>query len=57
MAQEMTLQELLKNDEDKRSDHGGKSGERLVGWATAPAPAAAVAVVAAAAAEAVSPAP
>ena len=29
MAQEMTLQELLKNDEDKRSDHGGKSGERL----------------------------
>lgn len=32
MAQEMTLQELLKNDEDKRSDQGGKSGERLVGW-------------------------
>lgn len=26
----MTLQELLKNDEDKRSDHGGKSGEQLV---------------------------
>lgn len=25
----MTLQELLKNDEDKRSDLGGKSGERL----------------------------
>lgn len=25
----MTLQELLKNDEDKRSDRGGKSGERL----------------------------
>lgn len=25
----MTLQELLKNDEDKRSDHGGKSGEWL----------------------------
>lgn len=25
----MTLQELLKNDEDKRSDHGGKSGECL----------------------------
>lgn len=54
MAQEMTLQELLKNDEDKRSDHGGKSGERLVGRATAPAPAAAAAT---AAAEAVSPAP
>lgn len=25
----MTLQELLKNDEDKRSDQGGKSGEWL----------------------------
>ncbi|CAJ1081675.1 Hypothetical predicted protein, partial [Xyrichtys novacula] len=32
IAQEMTLQELLKNDEDKRSDQGGKSGERLAGW-------------------------
>lgn len=27
----MTLQELLKNDEDKRSHHAAKSGERLVG--------------------------
>lgn len=27
----MTLQELLKNDEGKRSHHAAKSGERLVG--------------------------
>lgn len=30
IAQEMTLQELLKNDEDKPSDQGGKSVRLLV---------------------------